>query len=115
MENYTRCTLVGREVEFKLVPVTGMIAAGIDGRLIGNYESDAAAIVAALEHVRVTCNLAKRPLMPGRVREALRGMTATARHESRPAEGTGWYVYVGGEDAGGPFETEADALAHWQK
>lgn len=37
-----------------------------------------------------------------------------ARLESRPVEGTGWYVYVGGADAGGPFETEADALAHWQ-
>jgi hypothetical protein len=37
-----------------------------------------------------------------------------ARHEERDAEGTGWYVYVGGEDAGGPFETEADALEHWR-
>lgn len=38
-----------------------------------------------------------------------------AVHEERPNDGTGWYVYVGGEDAGGPFETEADALAHWKK
>jgi len=37
-----------------------------------------------------------------------------ARLESRPVEGTGWYVYVGGQDAGGPFETEADALSAWQ-
>jgi hypothetical protein len=37
-----------------------------------------------------------------------------ARHEERPVEGTGWYVYVGGEDAGGPFETEADALEAWR-
>jgi hypothetical protein len=36
-----------------------------------------------------------------------------ARHEERPGEGTGWYVYVGGKDAGGPFETEADALESW--
>jgi hypothetical protein len=40
--------------------------------------------------------------------------TAVARHEERPVEGTGWYVYVGGEDAGGPFGTEADALEAWQ-
>ena len=39
---------------------------------------------------------------------------AVAHHEERPVEGTGWYVYVGGEDAGGPFETEADALEAWQ-
>jgi hypothetical protein len=37
-----------------------------------------------------------------------------ARHESRGEEGTGWYVYVGGKDAGGPFETEAAALENWQ-
>jgi hypothetical protein len=37
-----------------------------------------------------------------------------ARHEERASEGTGWYVYVNGKDAGGPFETEADALEHWR-
>lgn len=42
-------------------------------------------------------------------------LAPVARHEERPVEGIGWYVYVGGQDAGGPFETEADALAHWQK
>lgn len=47
--------------------------------------------------------------------ENLFARTVTAQHESRPADGTGWYVYVDGEDAGGPFETEADALAHWDK
>lgn len=78
MTNYTRCTLIGREVEFKLVPVTGLIAVGVDGRLIGNYESDSEAIVAALEHVRVTCNLSRRPLMPGGVRNDLRSMAADA-------------------------------------
>ena len=36
-----------------------------------------------------------------------------ARLESRADEGTGWYVYVNDEDAGGPFETEAEALSHW--
>lgn len=38
----------------------------------------------------------------------------SARLEERPSEGTGWYVYVDGQDAGGPFETEADALSAWQ-
>lgn len=37
-----------------------------------------------------------------------------ARCEQRAVEGTGWYVYVRGVDAGGPFETEADALEHWR-
>ena len=78
MANYTRCTLHDREVEFKSVPVTGLIAVGVDGRLVGNYENDAEAIVAALEHVRVTCNLQKRPMMPGRVRNDLRSMAADA-------------------------------------
>lgn len=40
---------------------------------------------------------------------------AVARLESRPVEGTGWYVYVGGVEAGGPFETEADALENWRE
>lgn len=34
----------------------------------------------------------------------------TASLEERAEEGTGWYAYVNGQDAGGPFETEADAL-----
>jgi len=38
----------------------------------------------------------------------------TARLEEREVEGTGWYVYVNGRDAGGPFETEADALSVWK-
>jgi hypothetical protein len=40
--------------------------------------------------------------------------SVTARLEERKVEGTGWYVYVDGQDAGGPFETEADALSAWQ-
>jgi len=43
-----------------------------------------------------------------------RSGAAVARHEERDSEGAGWYVYVGGKDAGGPFETEADALEHWK-
>lgn len=40
--------------------------------------------------------------------------SCVARHESRPSEGTGWYVYVCGADAGGPFPSEQDALCHWR-
>ena len=40
--------------------------------------------------------------------------SVTAQLEERPVEGTGWYVYVGGQDAGGPFETEADAMENWK-
>jgi hypothetical protein len=47
--------------------------------------------------------------------EAIGVASATARHEERPDEGTGWYVYVGGEDAGGPFESEDEALEHWEQ
>jgi len=47
--------------------------------------------------------------------ESIGVAAATARHEERPDKGTGWYVYVGGEDAGGPFETEADALESWKR
>ena len=36
-----------------------------------------------------------------------------ARLEERDVKGTGWYVYVDGQDCGGPFETERDALEHW--
>lgn len=39
----------------------------------------------------------------------------TAQLEKRDVEGEGWYVYVDGQDAGGPFETEADALSAWQE
>jgi hypothetical protein len=46
--------------------------------------------------------------------KVFRAVEPVARHEERPVEGTGWYVYVGGQDAGGPFETEADALNNWR-
>jgi hypothetical protein len=113
---YTQCTILKHKVEFKLIPTSGYISVGIDGWLVGNYENDAEAIVAALEHVRVVEGRFARPMLPGRVRKELREMTAAvvARHEERPVEGSGWYVYVGGQDAGGPFETEADALEAWQ-
>lgn len=44
---------------------------------------------------------------------ALLARRIEARLEYRPTEGSGWYIYVGDSDAGGPFETKRDALAHW--
>lgn len=38
------------------------------------------------------------------------GAGVYAKHEQRKDEGTGWFVYEDGEDKGGPFETESDAL-----
>jgi len=73
---HTECTILKHKVEFKAIPTSGYIAVGIDGRLVGNYENDAAAIVAALEHVRVVDGLMNRPMLPGRVRSALREMAA---------------------------------------
>lgn len=76
MANYTRCTIKGTEVEFKRVPVSGRYAVGVNGLLIGTYESDSEAIVAALEHVRVKHFLNRRPMLPGRVRNDLREMAS---------------------------------------
>lgn len=73
---HTICTIRGKAVEFKRVPMTGLYAVGVDGRLVGTYESDAEAIVAALEHIRVVDGLASRPLLPGRIRRELREMEA---------------------------------------
>lgn len=75
---YTQCTILNREVEFKLVPTSGYISVGVDGCLIGNYANDAEAIVAALEHVRVAEGRLDRPMLPGRVRNELREMMAAA-------------------------------------
>jgi hypothetical protein len=47
--------------------------------------------------------------------EAIGVASVIARHEERPDEGTGWYVYANGQDAGGPFETEDEALEHWSR
>lgn len=78
MANYKSCTVCGRTVEFKVVPITGRLAVGVDGRLIGNYANDSEAIVAALEHVRVVAGMADRPMLSGRVRKALREMATTS-------------------------------------
>jgi hypothetical protein len=75
---YTQCTILKHTVEFKLIPTSGYISVGIDGRLVGNYENDAEAIVAALEHVRVVEGRLDRPLLSGRVRNQLREMMAAA-------------------------------------
>lgn len=73
--DYTQCKIMNHTVEFKLLS-SGYISVGVDGWLVGNYESDSAAIVAALEHVRLADGMTKRPLLPNRVRAALRQMTA---------------------------------------
>jgi hypothetical protein len=70
---YTQCTILKHLVEFKLLS-SGYISVGFDGWLVGNYENDAAAIVAALEQVRLFEGLTRRPMLPGRVRAELREM-----------------------------------------
>ena len=79
---YTQCTILKHLVEFKIIQTSGYIAVGIDGRLVGNYENDAEAIVSALEHVRVVEGMLKRPMLPGRVRSALREMATEALERS---------------------------------
>ena len=81
---YSQCTILKHLVEFKATPTSGYIAVGVDGRLIGNYENDAEAIVAALEHVRVVEGMFERPLLPGRVRSDLRKMATVAAERNRP-------------------------------
>jgi hypothetical protein len=75
---YTKCSVLNHTVEFKLIPTSGYIAVGVDGRLVGNYGNDAEAIVAALEHVRVVEGSLDRPMLSGRVRTELRKMMAAA-------------------------------------
>ena len=75
---YTQCTILKHLVEFKVIPTSGYISVGVDGRLVGNYENDAEAIVAALEHVRVVDGRLDRPMLPGRVRNDLREMAAAS-------------------------------------
>jgi len=71
---YTQCTILKHSVEFKLLS-SGYISVGVDGWLVGNYENDSEAIVAALEHIRVAEGMTKRPLLSGRARAELREMT----------------------------------------
>jgi len=73
---YAQCKIVDHAVEFKRLS-SGYISVGVDGTLVGNYASDAEAIVAALEHVRVVEHMLERPLLPNSVRKTLREM-ATA-------------------------------------
>lgn len=73
---YTFCEILNHKVEFKTIPTSGYISVGVDGRLVGNFGSDAEAIVAALEHVRLAEGRLDRPMLPGRVRNELREMVA---------------------------------------
>jgi hypothetical protein len=67
---------LNHDIEFKAIPTSGYISVGVDGWLVGNYENDSAAIVGALEHVRVIEGLEKRPLISNRIRKNLREMVA---------------------------------------
>lgn len=63
--NYVYHRICGKVVEFKKVPMTGLYAAGVDGRLIGNYDTPDAAVAAVLEHVRVVAGLMSIPAVSG--------------------------------------------------
>jgi len=64
-DEYVSCRISGKLAEFKRVPITDLYAVGIDGRLIGNYETADAAVAAALEHVRVVKGLMGAPAVAG--------------------------------------------------
>lgn len=64
-EGYVHHRICGRAVEFKRVPLTGLYAVGVGGRLIGNYDTPDAAVAAALEHVRVVAGLMSIPAASG--------------------------------------------------
>ena len=63
--SYVYHRICGRLVEFNRVPMTGLYAVGVDGRLIGNYNTPEAAVSAALEHVRVVAGLLSFPAVSG--------------------------------------------------
>lgn len=71
---HTKCKVMNHVVEFAVIPTSGYISVGIDGWLVGCYQSDAEAIAEALERIRLSDGLSKRPLLPGRVRKNLREM-----------------------------------------
>ncbi len=76
--NYVSCRISGKVAEFKRVPITGLVAVGIDGRLIGNYDTADAAVFAALEHVRVAKGLMGAPAVSSGLLPAVRNLAAVA-------------------------------------
>jgi hypothetical protein len=61
---YSKCTVLDHTVEFKLIPTSGYISVGVDGKLIGNHQTVRLAMFEAAEHVRLMANERTRPTIP---------------------------------------------------
>jgi hypothetical protein len=68
---YTKCTVLNHTVEFKLIPTSGYISVGVDGKLIGNHQTVRLAMFEAAEHVRLLANERTRPIIPEEARQAV--------------------------------------------
>jgi hypothetical protein len=74
MTTHTKCTVSGRDVEFKLLS-SGLISVGVSGLLVGNYSSPDDATFAAAEHVRVITGCdRRRPTIPAKTRRVVEAM-----------------------------------------
>lgn len=72
MKTYTRCTVRGHAVEFKINAGSGFVAVGVDGWLVGNYATAKQAIGQAMEKVRqIEGWLPTAPKMPAKARQAV--------------------------------------------
>jgi hypothetical protein len=61
---YAKCNVLNHTVEFKLIPTSGYISVGVDGKLIGNHQTVRLAMFEAVEHVRLMTNERTRPTIP---------------------------------------------------
>jgi len=68
---YAKCKMMGRTVEFKLLPTSKHILVGVSGRLVGSYETPRLALFEAAEHVRLVEHSGVRPSVPQRTIEAV--------------------------------------------
>lgn len=71
MKNYTRCTVRGHAVEFKVNAGSGFVSVGVDGWLVGNYATAEQAICQAMETVRMIESELTAPTMPAKARRAV--------------------------------------------
>ena len=78
MTQYTSCNVLNHTVEFKMIPTSGYISVGCDGRLVGNYQTVREAMFAAAEHVRVMENKSMRPNIPEETWLAVEGFAAAS-------------------------------------
>jgi hypothetical protein len=78
MTQYTSCKVLNHTVEFKMIPTSGYISVGCDGRLVGNYQTVREAMFAAGEHVRVMENQSMRPNIPEETWLAAEGFAAAS-------------------------------------